>query len=370
MLFILAFSVIYLVLNYYVYRRIVGGLNPSIGAQKILRPFFLVAAVSFIPAEILNRHFGAAWISPILYLSSVWLGVSAISFSVFVIVDISRIFIRIRKFRYYATISALVLIGLTSGYSLYNQAGSPVVKEITIPVRKLPPGLSGFTIVQLSDLHVDLSKSERRLKNLVAETLALKPDLIVITGDLIDTDICRLDDLCQILKGLKAKYGVYAVTGNHEFYTGIPFFMKIAKNSDIEVLRNTNVLIAGAIELAGIDDAHEAERFENISPKENLSRAFKKVDFRKPVIILSHQPDVFDLGRAMGANLQLSGHTHAGQIPPIDLLVQILYEYPFGLYKTYTSYLYTTCGSAFWGPPMRLFSKSEIVKVILVAETS
>ena len=203
----------------------------------------------------------------------------------------------------------------------------------------------------------------------MAETLALHPDLIVITGDLIDTDICRLDGFCEILRGLKAKYGVYAVTGNHEYYTGIPLFMKIAANSNIEVLRNTNVLIAGVIELAGIDDAHEAEQFENISPKENLESALPKVDFRKPVILLSHQPDVFDLARDMGVSLQLSGHTHAGQLPPFDLLVQILFEYPFGLYKRGTSYLYTSCGAGFWGPPMRLFTKSEIVKFILIPAT-
>jgi len=370
MIFILVFSISYLALNYYVYSRIAGGLNLSNGVSKMLLSAFLLAALSFIPAEILNRHSGAGWIRPILYFSSVWLGVIAIAFSVFVIVDVSRIFIKIKKFRYYATISALVLIGLTSGYSLYNQAGRPVVKEIRIPVAKLPPGLSGFTIVQLSDLHVDLSKSQRWLKNLVAQTLALNPDLIVITGDLIDTDICRLDGFCEILRRLKATYGVVAVTGNHEFYAGIPLFLKIAANSDIAVLRNTNVLIAGVIELAGIDDAHEAKRFENISPKKNLESAFEKVDFSKPVILLSHQPDVFDLARDMGANLQLSGHTHAGQLPPMDLLVQILYEYPFGLYKRGTSYLYTTCGSAFWGPPMRLFTKPEIVKIILKTEKS
>jgi len=364
-LFILVFSIIYIALNYYVYSHIVGGLNLSNGASKNLLLFFLIATLSFIPSEILNRHSDSEWISHILLLSFAWLGVTSIAITIFAIVDVLRIFIRGKNFRYYTTISALVLIVLISGYCLYNQAGRPVVKEINIPLPKLPPALSGFTIVQLSDLHLDLSKSERRLKNLVEQTLALKPDLIVITGDLIDSDICRLNDFCKILKCLKAKYGVYAVTGNHEFYAGIPLFMKIAANSDIKVLRNTKVLIADAIELAGIDDAQAAKRFVNISLQESLSNAFKKVDFRNPVILLSHQPDVFDIARGMGADLQLSGHTHAGQLPPMDLLIQILFKYPFGLYKRDSSYLYTTCGAAFWGPPMRLFSKPEIVKVIL-----
>jgi len=370
MIFIIGFSVSYLALNYYVCSRIAGGLNLSRKASIILLACFLLAALSFIPAEILDRHYGAAWIRPLLYFSSVWLGMTAIAFSGFVIVDFSRIFIKAQRFRYYATISALVWIGLASGYALYNQAGMPAVREIGIPLAKLPARLNGFTIVQLSDLHLDLSKSDRWLGRLVAETLALHPDLIVVTGDLIDTDICAVDGFCEILRGLKAAYGVYAVTGNHEFYAGIPMFMKIAANLNFDVLRNANVLIAGAIELAGIDDAHEAKRFENISVKESLASAFKKIDLNKPVILLSHQPDVFDLARKMGANLQLSGHTHAGQLPPMDLLVQILYEYPFGLYKRGAEYLYTTCGSAFWGPPMRLFTRPEIVKIVLGAGTS
>ena len=369
MLFILGFSIIYLASNYYVYSRISHGLTLSGHASKTLLVVFFLAALSFIPAELLNRYSDEAWVRPLLYVSTVWLGVNAIAVSVFVILDASRICIRGRKFRFYATISALVLIILSSGYSLYNQARRPVVKEIKIPVPKLPASLSGFTLVQLSDLHVDLSKSGGWLEMLVAETCALKPDLVVITGDLIDADICRLDDFCGILRGLKATYGVYAVTGNHEFYTGIPLFMRVAANSNIKVLRNTNTFIGGAIELVGIDDAHEAERFEKISPEESLILAFKKIDLTKPVILLSHQPDVFDLARDMGVNLQLSGHTHAGQIPPFDLLVQILYEYPFGLYKRGTSYLYTSCGSGFWGPPMRLFTKSEIVKFILIPAT-
>ncbi|MBU1056438.1 MAG: metallophosphoesterase [Proteobacteria bacterium] len=369
-LFLLVSSIIYLALNYYIYSRITGGLNLSIRASKILLVFFILATFSFIPAEILSRHFEQEWIRPFLYLSFTWLGVTSIAIAVFVIVDVLRIFIRLKKFRYYATVSALFLIALTSGYCLYNQAKNPVIKEIKIPVSKLPPAMNGFTVVQLSDLHLDMSKSESFLKDLVLQTLALKPDLIVITGDMIDTDICKLNDFCKILKRLKAKYGVYAVTGNHEFYAGIPLFMEIATNSDIRVLRNTNVLIADAIELVGIDDAFSVKRFEKISVKESLLSAFKKVDFTKPVLLLSHQPGVFDLARSMGADIQLSGHTHAGQLPPVDLLVQFLFKYPFGLYKKDTSYLYTTCGSAFWGPPMRMFSKPEIVKVILIAKKS
>ena len=367
MMFILVFSLVYLALNYYVYRHVKFGLNLSRRASHLLLAVILLAALSFIPVEILDRRYHAAWIRPLLYASSVWLGLVAIAFSVFVLVDAARIVVRAPGFRYRATLCALVLIAAAGGYSLYNQSGRPAVKELRIPVAKLPAEMDGFTIVQLSDLHVDLSKSGPWLQDLVARTLALSPDLIVITGDLIDADICRLDDFCRTLRELKAPFGVIAVTGNHEFYAGIPLFMEIAARSDIRVLRNERLLIAGAIELAGIDDARAARRFENITPQESLAKAFEKVDFKRPVILLSHQPDVFDLARSQGADLQLSGHTHAGQLPPMDLLVQLLFEYPFGLYKRDGAYLYTTCGSAFWGPPMRLFSRPEIVKVVLTA---
>ena len=226
----------------------------------------------------------------------------------------------------------------------------------------LPEKFSGFTIVQLSDIHLNLLRSEKWLSQIVDKTNNLKPDIIVITGDLIDSELGEVKRFSSILKNLKSKYGVYAVAGNHEFYARYEKFLALAKESNIIILKNEKVTVAGAIELAGIDD-ETGKRFSQSGS--NLEKVLKDCDFRKPVILLSHQPDVFDEAVKFGVDLQLSGHTHAGQIPPMDLIVQFYFKYPYGLYRKNSSYIYTTSGTGTWGPPMRLFTRDEIVKIIL-----
>jgi predicted MPP superfamily phosphohydrolase len=200
---------------------------------------------------------------------------------------------------------------------------------------------------------------------MVDATNSLKPDLIVMTGDLIDASICNSKALCDSLSKLNAKHGVLAITGNHDFYSGIETFMSIAADTHMKVLRNENTTIAGAVQVAGIDDPeaksfHEGER--------NISKALeypRKIDHSKPLILLSHRPDVFKEAAAKDVDIMLSGHTHWGQVPPMDLLVWITMKYSWGFYRLGDSILYTTSGTGTWGPPMRLFSRPEIVKLVL-----
>ena len=161
------------------------------------------------------------------------------------------------------------------------------------------------------------------------ETNRQNPDLIVLTGDLIDSDICNGLNFCAILKGLKAKYGVFAVTGNHDFYASIDTFMKVANETGITVLRNRNARPADFIELIGVDDKTGSQFGESGCDLASALKTPNIIDKNKLVILLSHQPDIFDEAVKEGVNLQLSGHTHAGQIPPVDILVQLFFKYPY-----------------------------------------
>ncbi|GAG93227.1 unnamed protein product, partial [marine sediment metagenome] len=145
-------------------------------------------------------------------------------------------------------------MGIVSVYSFYNVTQKPIVKEIEIEIEKLPQRLSGFTIIQLSDLHLNFLKSTKWLDRIVGETNNLKPDLVVIAGDLIDADPCEFTEFCEVLKRLNSKYGVFAITGNHEYYAGIDKFLRAAEKSNITVLRNEKITVADSIELVGIDD--------------------------------------------------------------------------------------------------------------------
>ena len=359
-LFVLIFFSLYFGMHYYVYHRLAQGLMLSETVRLYLKIFLLAAALSFIAGEFLSRWFAFYLLT---YFGSVWLGVIAITFCVFVLKDMAGlIFPQQVKI---LTISAFGLVLLISGFSLYKGLRLPEVKEIKIRVSKLPPELSGFSIVQLSDLHLGPLRPPGWLEQIVNRTNELAPDLIVITGDLLDNDLGRGNEFCEVLQQLKSRYGVWAITGNHEYYSGLERFQQICRASGITMLMNEGTTIAGAIELVGIND-NTARRFSEAGS--DLKSVLKNGDSARPIILLSHQPDVFDEAVDSGIDLQLSGHTHAGQVPPMDLIVRLYFRYSCGFYQKNHSCLYTTSGTGTWGPPMRLFSSSEIVKVILQRE--
>lgn len=359
--FFAIFLSIYFIIHYYVYSRIAGGLTLTALSRNYLVFFFFVLGLLFILMEILSRN-KVLWAKPIYYIGTIWVGVISIAFTLFLLRDL--LFIISCRFctNYFSTIFVLTVLFLVSLYSVYNGVKNPIIKRIEIQTPKLKESLSGLSIVQLSDLHLNSFKSKEWLDTVVDEANGENPDLIVITGDLIDADLGEFNGFCESLANLKSKYGVFACTGNHEFYAGIDKFLQFAKKSNITVLRNERITVADSIELIGIDDK-TGERFSGKGG--DLESVMKNSGPEKLIIVLSHQPDIFARDDKFSFDLQLSGHTHAGQIPPMDLLVKLHFKYPYGLYRKDSSYIYTSCGTGIWGPQMRLFSHSEIVKIII-----
>jgi uncharacterized protein len=262
-------------------------------------------------------------------------------------------------------IIALIVIGLISVISLINGNRLPVVKRFTIQMEKLPQQLNGFKIVQLSDMHIEAFNSPKRIGKIVDRVNALNPDIVVITGDLIDGNILKEPELVRQLKRMNPPYGILAITGNHDYYGGIKVFYEAARQSGMKILKNESVTIAGELQFVGLDDDEGFKRGSG----PDFEKAMKGVDSKKPVILLYHRPLEFDKAVERGVDLQLSGHTHAGQIPPMDIIVWIYYKYPWGLYKRNGSYIYTSCGTDVWRTPMRLFTTNEIVCFTLTSKT-
>jgi predicted MPP superfamily phosphohydrolase len=351
---------VYAAMHLFVYWRVASGLSLAPGQRLALKWVLAAGAFLFIAGEFLSR---LASFRAVLCAGSIWLGMLAIALSVFLIELLLSLLLP--QQRRLLVLAALALVLLVSAFSLINAALGPVVREKRVPLRGLPPELNGFTIVQISDLHVGNLTSMRRLRRIVEKTNALDPDLVCVTGDTLDGEIGRDGKYCPVLGGLRARHGVVAVTGNHEFYAGIAKFSDLARCSNWRVLRNESWVIDGQLAVAGLDDDTAARM--NL-PGPDLDAALAGLEPGMPKVLLYHQPRLFAEAARRGVGLQLSGHTHAGQIPPMDLLVLLAYRYPAGLYRLGDSFIHTSSGTSTWGPPMRFLSRSEIVKLVLVSD--
>jgi predicted MPP superfamily phosphohydrolase len=243
------------------------------------------------------------------------------------------------------------------------RAPAIAAREVALP--GLPPARDGLKVVQLSDLHLGTLLGERWLHARIAEAAALHPDLIVITGDLIDGDSARVEELLPQLRTLRAPLGVLAITGNHEFYAGIDRSVALFKAAGFEVLRDRHVGVAPGLIVAGIDDLTARRQFD--LDGDPIAAA---LDGRGEgaTIFLSHTPWRAAQAAARGVGLMLSGHTHDGQIWPFGYLVRFQYPYVGGSYDVHGMALLVSRGTGTWGPRMRLFSRSEITLITLRAK--
>jgi len=252
-----------------------------------------------------------------------------------------------------------------TGVSLRNGLGEVSVVEQGVRLPRLPAALDGLSIAQLSDVHIGASLGERFLRGVVEKTNALRPDVIVITGDLVDGSVAQLERHVAPLAHLRARYGVYFVTGNHEFYSGADAWCAHLDRLQMTVLRNRFVWVGdpagGArIQLAGIDD------YTRTGGTEVAARLGSRLDPDLETVLLAHQPRSVDDARALGAGLQLAGHTHGGQIYPFTEIVRLTTPYVAGLYRhDPLTQIYVSRGTGFWGPPMRLLAPAEITRHVL-----
>jgi uncharacterized protein len=261
-------------------------------------------------------------------------------------------------------VSLLALGAAATGTA--SALGQVALRNVKIPLRKLSPSLSGFRIAQLTDLHIGPTLGKGWLKDVVARTNAQSPDLIVITGDLVDGTVEALRNETAPLADLKAKHGVFFVTGNHEYYSGADEWIAELGRLGIRVLRNEHVPIGGedGFDLAGVDD-WSSKRFGN-GHGPDLERALAGRDPSREVVLLAHQPKQIHEAAAKGVGLQLSGHTHGGQIFPWGLFVRIDQPFVAGLDRLDDTMIYVSRGTGFWGPPMRVGAPSEIALLELV----
>ncbi len=247
--------------------------------------------------------------------------------------------------------------------ALVQAARGPRVVRHEVRVPSLPAEREKLKLVQLSDLHLGSLLGERWLARRIAQVESLSPDLVVVTGDLVDGEARAVEPLAPVLRTLTAPLGVWGVTGNHEYYAGLEKCLSVLAAGGIRVLRDEWAEAAPGVVLSGVDDL-TARRQLGLDGRV-LDGAFNGVPKDAVVVHLSHSPLLVREAAARGARLMLSGHTHGGQLWPFVYLSAIPYPFQAGRYEVDGMTLVVSRGTGTWGPPMRLFRRSEIVEVVL-----
>ncbi|KFE71259.1 metallophosphoesterase [Hyalangium minutum] len=263
---------------------------------------------------------------------------------------------------------ALLATSGVVGYGTWRAFHQPAVNRIAVRLPGLPKALDGFTLVQLSDVHVGPVIQRRFMDAVVAQCNALKPDLMVITGDLVDGSVSELGHSVAALANLRSRHGTFFVTGNHEYYSGDEEWTDALERMGIGVLRNRYVRIgepSASFDLVGVDDWGAAR--SGYDKRYDLAQAVAGRDPERPSVLLAHQPANWREAAKAGIGLQLSGHTHGGQFFPFNLAISAIWEFDAGHFQENGRHLYVSRGTGFWGPPVRVAAPPEIVHVTLLS---
>ncbi|HEY0476043.1 MAG TPA: metallophosphoesterase [Kofleriaceae bacterium] len=355
---------------------------------RLIATLGLVVMFLSIPITITSRISAPALASKLSWISMPWMALAGLVFVALVVIDVLRLIGQLvtlvrRSPARQAPAAALsrrqFLTRVTGGAALAVGSGSVVtgmaeargtheVVDVEVRLPRLPRALDGFTIVQLTDLHTGMTIDRAFVQRVVDQANRLSPDLIALTGDLIDGKVEDLRDDVAPLGQLRARHGVFAITGNHEYYAGADAWIAEITRLGARYLRNQRVVIgdgAASFDLAGVDD-YSASAWPGHG--EDLPAALAGRDPSRPLVLLAHQPRQVHRAARHGVDLQLSGHTHGGQIWPWHYIVRLQQGGLLaGRYEVGGTQLYVSRGCGYWGPPVRLLAPLEITRVILRA---
>ena len=375
-LFLLVAVSLYGGLHFYGLIKIRRALPMGTATTASLVTFMLIMVFAPILVRVLESfgyEYSASFFARVGYI---WMGFLFIFASAYFALDLYNMLTHvigrlarfdISHFRLPTRTSCYGIFFLAAGITLYGffEARHIRTERITIKTVKIPSQIGKIRIAQISDVHLGILVHAERLKHILNMVMKENPDILVSTGDLLDASADNLIESCRIFRQLELKQGKFAVTGNHEFYVGLPQALAFTEKSGFKVLRGESVNVLGCLTIAGIDDpaGKRSGQKKGMTEKALLS----SLPAQPFTLLLKHRPQVApdSLGRF---DLQLSGHVHKGQIFPFSLVTRLAHPRDAGFYDLGKgSYLYVSRGSGTWGPPIRFLAPPEVTIIDLIS---
>jgi len=364
--FFAIFITIWVGVNAYVFWRAAS--VPAI-SRNVPRWAYVALAVflasSYILARLLYRVAPAFLVSPLELLGANWMGIVFLAFMALLAVDVATGFGFLFRDKVPALRgAALLAAGVFSLVAVAQALRPPVVREHEVRLKGLPPERDGTTLALLSDLHLGTLLGKGWLEARIAQVNRMKPDLVVLCGDIIEGDSRREEDFGPLLSRFTAPLGSFAVTGNHEYYAGLEESVRILEGAGFTVLRDRAVEVRPGLVLAGVDDLTARRQYGGDGAPLVKALAGRPAG---ATVFLSHTPWKAEEAARLGAGLMLCGHTHAGQIWPFGYFTEIQYPLLEGRYDVGGMTVLVCRGTGTWGPRMRLFRPGEILRITLRA---
>ncbi|WP_130614845.1 metallophosphoesterase [Cohnella abietis] len=336
-------------------------IKPKVSAR--FRIWYILALIVLSSSFVWGRIFSNVALFNVV--GSYWLAIFCLLIMLLPLVQLSVWLLRFTKLprprihNWAGSLTLIILISLI-GYGSF-QAYSPVVRVYNIHIDKQVEGMERLNIVMAADMHFGMLSGVTHAKRIVKEIKALQPDIVLYPGDIIDDnlDVYLKKGIDTIIGDIEAPYGVYASLGNHDKFDGrMEELIEALERSHMRVLYDEVITVEDKLTLIGRKDRTEADRSE-------LKGLMDGVDHKQPILLLDHQPYDLDIAKENGVDLMVSGHTHRGQIAPAHLITRAIYENDWGHLQKGSFHSVVTSGFGFWGPPIRIGSRSEIVQINL-----
>lgn len=265
--------------------------------------------------------------------------------------------------------AAVATAGLLTAYGIFQARRKPSIVRVTVPIKQLPVAFEGFRVVQITDLHVGLTVKRDWVEVVAAEVNALEPDLVAVTGDLTDGSVAYLRDDVVPLAEVRAPFGKFFVTGNHDYFFDVEGWVAEVERLGYRTLLNAHAVVekdGAAVVLAGVTDVTGERHLPH--HRSDPHRAVAGAPADTPKILLAHQPLSFAAAEPLGFDLILMGHTHGGQFFPWNLVTAAVQPFLRGLYRRGGTWIYVSSGTGYWGPPVRVGTRSEITVFTLTRD--